>query len=275
MKTEKKLIAYSAIALLIGVASIAPLLFLMSGTAKAETTLNKPWFNLNVPYAYLEAGNGSLEMSPGPTNFTIQNVDRPNFEYERSMVVVNFTLNVDLKNEPDDRSEYFQIQIDSDKGPIENITYSFGSYGASIASAEFLKPENFHFDRSNWFDSNVTAGALYMLHNFSYTSQLWPIGQSGSGTIGHSSSSKIASAIKEANTIFITVHRLGWVTFSGNSTVVTLSDNGVVAQIQLNKFGNGFLYNTLIPEDTLSQIDPNYPLTIDPSTGLDIPNLNP
>ncbi len=52
MKIEKKLIAYSVLALLIGIASISPLMFLMS--AKAETT-PKSWFNLNVPYAYVKA----------------------------------------------------------------------------------------------------------------------------------------------------------------------------------------------------------------------------
>jgi hypothetical protein len=42
--------------------------------------------------------------------------------------------------------------------------------------------------------------------------------------------------------------------------VVTLSGTEVIQHIQLQKFGDGFVYNTLFPEDQLSQIDPLNPL---------------
>jgi hypothetical protein len=46
------------------------------------------------------------------------------------------------------------------------------------------------------------------------------------------------------------------VTFSGNSTVVTLTNNELVDQIQLEKYGEeGWLYNNLVPEDELATID--------------------
>jgi hypothetical protein len=50
------------------------------------------------------------------------------------------------------------------------------------------------------------------------------------------------------------------VTFNGNSTVVTLSDDKVIQHLELKKFGDGFLYNTLFPEDELSGIDLTAPL---------------
>ena len=53
MIPEKKVITLSVIALMIGIATIVPLAFFMS--ARAETVFDKPWFNFNVPYAYLKA----------------------------------------------------------------------------------------------------------------------------------------------------------------------------------------------------------------------------
>ncbi|MFB3889056.1 MAG: hypothetical protein ACE14S_06155 [Candidatus Bathyarchaeia archaeon] len=264
MKTEKKLIACSVIAIMIGVASIAPLLFLMSGTAKAETT-PKPWFNVDVPYAYIEAGDGSLMSSFDFPGSTMPRVNESDMDYERSMIFLNISMNTDLKSELDDRSEYYLIEVDSDKGPIENVTQCFGTYGIYFQPSDYA-PDGFHFNRDNWFDSNTTTQGLWLLHNYTYTSMLWPEGHSGWGTKGHSSTSRTAAAIKEADTIYITVRRLGWVTFSGNLTVVTRSYE-TLARIQLDRYGNGFLYNAIIPMDKLSEIDLNAPLTLDPQTG--------
>jgi hypothetical protein len=58
--------------------------------------------------------------------------------------------------------------------------------------------------------------------------------------------------------------------------VRNLSSGEVIKQVQLEKFGNGFLYNTIVPENQLSQIDlfkppypglfsPPYPISPSPS----------
>jgi hypothetical protein len=70
----------------------------------------------------------------------------------------------------------------------------------------------------------------------------------------------LVSGLREAETLSITVYRIGWVTFSGNSTAVTLSNNEIVDQIKLEKFGDGWLYNTLVPEDELAEIDLLHPV---------------
>jgi len=52
------------------------------------------------------------------------------------------------------------------------------------------------------------------------------------------------------------MYRVGIVTFSGNSTTVTLTNNELVDQIQLEKYGEeGFLYNDLVPDEELAEID--------------------
>lgn len=92
-------------------------------------------------------------------------------------------------------------------------------------------------------------------------SKLFPEGGSGCYSTtylpdGQNLTTPLVSALREAETLFITVHRIGWVTFSGNSTVVTLANNEIVDQIQLDKYGEDtFLYNNLVPEEELANID--------------------
>jgi hypothetical protein len=281
MKIEKKLIAFSILAIIIGVTSVVPLLFLMP--AKAETQ-PKPWFSIDVPYAYFEAGNGSLKAAFGSDVTTPKsNVNESDMQYYRTMVVLNYTYNVNLKEELDDRVECYQIEVESDKAIVMNGTFYLGTYGATIQTQDILDPNNFYFNRSNWFDTNNwyeasvagVGGGVYSPHNITLTSQLFPEGSSGEGTIGHSSSSSIAAKIMEANIFTITVRRLGWVTFTSNSTTAILA-NEVIAQVHLEKFGNGLLYNNnFIPADKLSQIDLYDPVTMDPTTGLYSPKVKP
>jgi len=273
MRIEKKLIALSTIAIMVGVASIVPMMFLMS--AKAETT-DKPWFSIDVPYAYFEGGNGSLKSTFG-SNWTAPPIaSESDIQYYRSMVILNYTFNVNLKDETDDRVEYYLIEIASDKAVLSNETFFLGTYGRVIQTEDFLKPDNFYFNRSNWWDTSVAAGGggVYSPHNLTFTTQLSPQGSGGEGTINHSSASMMAEKILEANTLTITVRRLGWVTFSGNSTMATLS-NEVIAQVKLEKYGKGLLYNNLIPVDQLSQIDLCVPVTIDPNTGQYVQKITP
>jgi hypothetical protein len=282
MKIEKKLIALSTIAIMVGIASMLPLVFLMS--AKAETT-DEPWFSVTVPYAYFEAGNGSLKTTFGSTLTTPKsNVNESDMQYYRTMVVLNYTFNVNLKEELDDRVECYQIEVEADKALVMNGTFYLGTYGAAIQTQDILDPNNFYFNRSNWFDTNNwyeassvadVGGGVYSPHNITLTSQLSPEGSAGEGTISHSSSSAIAAKIMEANILTITVRRLGWVTFTSNSTTAILA-NEVIAQVHLEKFGNGLLYNNnFIPADKLSQIDLYDPVTMDPNTGLYSPKVKP
>jgi hypothetical protein len=64
--------------------------------------------------------------------------------------------------------------------------------------------------------------------------------------------------IENANVVYIDVHRLGYVTFDGNSTIATLADNTVTQHIELTKASNGFLYNTGIsPNQLLTMVQQN------------------
>jgi len=258
MKLEKKLIACSILALIIGVSSVFPLMFLMSATAKAETS-SEPWFSINVPYSYWMTKNGSLDYTHLHPQLDFD-FDETRTVSEQHMIVLNLTLNVDTKNEPvDGRVEYYQIDVNSDKELIETMHWSVGTNGNRSFSVEGLLSE-FRFMRNDWFDTNTFnvnfgGGGLVTQNWTAGFSRLWPEAGAGSGTLGSSGTSRVVSALREAETLSITIYRIGWVTFTGNSTVVTLANNEIVDQIQLEKFGDGWLYNNLVPEDELSTID--------------------
>jgi hypothetical protein len=133
-----------------------------------------------------------------------------------------------------------------------------------------IGPGMFEFSNSTDGDNSIpkhTGGGGMMKPD-------WPIGysivspQGGGGTYsttnpiaGQNLTTPLVSALREAETLFITVRRIGWITFSANSTVVELADNKIVAQVQLDKLSEAtFLYNNLIPEEDLANIDLAYPL---------------
>ena len=275
METEKSLIVYSSLALIIGVCSILPLGIIMTSTAKAEA-LSEPWFDIQIPYAYIETNNGTLTYTdPGVYN----PFNETNTVTEQHLIALNFTLNTDLaEHSADARIEYFIIELSSDKEDIGTINWFVGTktQGVNITS------DSFHFMRDEWFDTDMfsaddwdnftgvevegrTVGMDSGTWSGSLMSGNWTTGHSiifpelghKSGTIGNSPTSKIVTAIREAETLQVRIQRIGWVTFTGNSTEVMLptSENDLIAEVvQLEKFENGFLYNTLIPEDKLSAV---------------------
>ena len=263
MKIEKKLIACSILALIIGVSSVLPLTFLMSATAKAETA-TEPWFSINIPYAYWITKDGPIDYSndslfpddPFEGGFEL---NETNSVSEQHRVILNLRLNIDTTNEPvDGRVEYYQIDISSDKELVETTYFFIGTNSnSSFAFDDVL--DNIHFMRDDWFDTdqfNPKFGGGGGLLSYNWTvgfSRLWPHGGSGEGTLGGSGTSMRVTALREAETLSITVYRLGWATFSGNSTIFTSANNEVVDQIQFEKFGDEeWLYNDLIPEDELA-----------------------
>lgn len=271
MKIEKKLVVLSTIIIMVGIASIAPLMFLLS--AKAETS--KPWFSVALPYAYFETIDGAINYSNvhGPSI----NVSSQPVVSERIVVVLDLTLNANLKTVTDDaRFEYYQVNITTDKGPVETEFFQVGT-GKNSSYAQ----KGFHFMQDNQFDTakfdpmRGGGGGLFAANWTMGHSTLWTEGHSGTGTVGSSGTSRVVSALREAQTVYVTLYRVGWVSFEGDSTVATFANNEVVCQIQLEKYGNnGWLFNNnFIPAERLSQIDPGKPVVMDPTTGEPLPNL--
>ncbi len=242
-----------------------PLLFLMPKTVKADTS-NESWFSVTVPYSYYMTMDGMVPSRSGEPHPSYLN--ETNSVSEQHMIILNTTLNVDAANEPVDvHVEYYEITLSSDKGLIETHHWVVVTNGnKALYSEEILTyVSSFSFGRIDWFDTNKLfpdsgdAGLASPNWEVGF-SKLWPMGGAGGGTIGRSSSTgNVVLAIREAETLFISVHKIGSVSFTDNSTIVTNSNNELVDQIQLEKFGDGFLYNKLVPEDELSTIDLLHP----------------
>jgi hypothetical protein len=102
VKIEKKLIALSIFTIMVGVASIVPLYFSLSATAETP----RPWFSIDIPYAYFETRDGAINYS-NPMGDTINTSDHAVVS-ERIGYVLDLTLNANLKEEADDaRYEYY------------------------------------------------------------------------------------------------------------------------------------------------------------------------
>jgi len=250
LRIEKKLITYSVVALLIGIASISPLMFLMS--AKAETA-PKPWFNLNVPYAYVKA------------NFTENLNGQDVYDYWR-VLVLNFTLNPEAENEIyDARFEYYEFQLYTDKEQLGNISYFVGTNRTNLFDFD---RESFHFMRDDWFDSNSSGiftphwNASSLLEDSPSVLSRYssPTGHTTGYNLRYNEAPRMVAALREAEILFIDIRKTGSLTFNGNSTLVTLPEHGFLQHLELKKYGDGFLYNALFPEDQLSQIDLFNPL---------------
>jgi hypothetical protein len=264
MKIEKKLIACSILALAIGISSILPLTFLMSATAQAETG-PEPWFSIDIPYTYWETGDGhaNIENLSDEALEQIQEINETRLVSYQNILTLNVTLTADLTKHPvDAQLEYYQIDVNTDNGVLKTLYWIVGTNSnSSYNTTDLLSMENFQFMRGKWFDTHLFeitdgGGALSRQNWTSGTSVMWPMEHTGSGTIGGSGTSNTVSALREAETVGITIYRIGWATFSANTTVVTLANKEVVCQIQLEKYGEeGWLYNNLVPEGELATVD--------------------
>ncbi|WGM89905.1 MAG: hypothetical protein NUK63_01945 [Candidatus Bathyarchaeum tardum] len=259
MKIEKKLIVCSIAALLIGVSAVFPLAFLMSATAQPSNG-PEPWFSIDMPYAYWETLNGPI-LHPEMTNFTA-GLNETNSVSEQHIIALNLTLTADTtKQEADAQLEYYQIEIISDKELIKKEHWMVGTnIESSFNVSSLLK--DFRFMRDEWFDTNSFdltyggGGGLVRNEWSTGVSILWPKGGSGTGSIGASGTYREVDALREAETVTISIYRVGFVTFSGESTIVTLTNNELVDQIQLEKYGEeGWLYNNLVPDEYLVTVD--------------------
>jgi hypothetical protein len=270
LKISKKLFPGSIVALLLGVFLASPLLY--TNIALAPATVGpEPLLGVEVTYAYIEQITGTyvpyggfLPDSQNP------NATEPGFPRTNYFFAYNFTRLSEEVDPCDAKFMVYLIKFYSDKGFIGNLAEIEGII--------------YNMDRVRMRQSeNVTAGSLYPFETdegiIYYSSYLWdiykndelfgdhqPFAEGGSFGIWDVGESRAGgksgfwdSAFEEPESIFVSVSLLGWIALRGNSTdTIVLEEPEVVAEAQLEKFGDGFLYNTLIPEDELSEFDPDF-----------------
>jgi hypothetical protein len=237
MMIERKLIAGIMLSVLIGVATIVPLAFLMA--TKAQTPLlsvDQPQFNAEISYFYV----GNYWDNNIATATREQNYGWLfSLVYETSP---KFTLD---SLSADGVAEYYTVDISSEKGYVGNVSFSTFLRGPNI------KPFNFFFQNGQFF-INSTNGAISSSG----------LGQNSNGTtIGNVNgpAKDWNGNLGKPDTLTLTVRRLGWVILKGNVTEIHQGGPEVVSQIQLQQFGDGFIYNKLFTQEELAGINPLRP----------------
>jgi len=264
---EKKVILCAVLAIAIGIATIIPMEYLMSAQAQEATQTGQaqakaqaqataqatydPWFQINVPYIYV-----NLDQSGGNTTATwdgvlIQGV--ANFTFAPEALALNNT---------DARIEFYQFQVSSENGPILNMTYSIavskteynvpgipgGMYSAITGSGD----NTFDFADGTIYKAPITGDCMggtvlddspeTPIANYTCTVLSDYIASDN----GNNALQTIAE-LRSAQTLYIDVTRTISVAFEGNATTATtttMSSNQILQHIELTKINSGFVYGT-------------------------------
>jgi hypothetical protein len=225
---EKKLVLCGILAIAIGVATILPLEYFMSATAKAAAP-DKPWFTIDVPYAYCNPNFSGGNSTTSLYGASIQ-------------AVANFSLTPDALKNADARIEYYQFRVYSDQGQIVNMTY-YIVYSKPYVVNGISGAGAIHFEGGLIYDGSPSNGGqcLYDAYDRNFT-----IGFVSDHIVGTSASNlpQAVTDLRNAQTLYIDVSRQCSVTFNGNVTVITPSSNEVLQHIELTRTANGFAYGT-------------------------------
>ena len=239
--TSKTLIFGCAIALIIGASLVSPLMFfntvLDPFPENPPTTLN-PQSSISqisetIESVYLELGERSV-LNGSSFKMYIQ----PMFSGSIDVRATKY-LN-DNQDIPDAEVDYFQIQILLENGTaIRNNTFYCGAaYNRSFVTK--LEQDQNAYQILDSFENamglNSTGGIFRYLWSIGTSI---PNGNSFSGTTSQSFNTTLANA----QSLTLTLSRIGSIKIKGNSTIVSASDAGIIETVQLVKHGNGFLYN--------------------------------
>jgi hypothetical protein len=251
MNMEKKLVACSILAIIIGIATIMPLALVMS-TAKAELGANdqtppqaepgtnnqtqstnyiQPQFTFEMSYAYIRDvwDNSTLTDDTYGWAFALGFTTSPTFDVADLDSKVIF--------------ETYRAELTSEKGSIGNITLS------TFATPNTSPPMNFSFYLNQWYNLTGSKECAGRAGSNNGTSTGFRNGADENWDL----------STGEPQTLTITIYRDNCIIHSVNSTEIYHATPEAVQQFQLQKYGNGFLYNTAIPQNELDEINPMFP----------------
>jgi len=210
-------------------------------------------FNVDVVYAFVGKGPSEAPQS----HFGV--LHYPKSQYP-SALYLNVTHDSSAEIESYDAIiEVYLIQIISDEGPTEKYIWFEGTnYSPSFSDSEKTSLTERVFDLIDLNTINGVRGHF----RFNWTDNTSVLGGKV-GSLGSYSSNPSGLGLWSAgkpNTISVTVHRIGCVTLDDDSISVRADMASAKATFQLEKYGEGFLSNKIVPADNLSQIDLFHPL---------------
>ncbi len=255
MQIEKKLILCSVLAVAIGIAAIVPLAFFMSPATAQTDTNDQPQFNFDMPYAYVRNvwDNSTLTDDTYGWAFAFTFKTSPTFELTNGSVAYYY--------------ETYRAELTSEKGSIANITLPVwttsdtpvsntngsGSVSTSYTSENISDASASNDNFALYFDQNW--------YNFTYgdtSGRAGPYdGVATNYRNGFGENWDLSSGAPE--TLTLTIYRENWIIRTPNSTEIHTASPEAIQTIQLQRYGNGFIYNTAIPQNEMDMINPLFP----------------
>jgi hypothetical protein len=252
MIPDSKVILYSILAIIIGIASVVPIAVYMyqennKPLIDVEAVLgDQPPLNFNLTYAYIgDYWNNNSNINDG------------NYGWKYHISLRTEPV-IDIDNFPIRQSfaayEYYSLDVSTEKGVIATLTFDSHAYSNSYWS--YNSSTDLSFNSQQWFSSNSSSN---MMSASNYQSGLMGLGNGTtiSQLMGTASDWNISAGKPE--TVTLTVRLLGWVIINDNSTTVHYATSEPIAQIQLNNYGDGFMFNNLFTQNELAQINPLMP----------------
>lgn len=245
MKIEKKTIALCIFALAIGIATIMPIAYLTGGSMKAAAQI-APCFKTDIPYIcinlYNAGGNNTM-----------------NWDGAHIQGIMNFTLTPDAINirGADAQIDFYRLHFYSDKGPIVNMTYSVGVSG-KYAITGATGSGTYMFADGTTFDSSVVFGVGTGGHVIDNNLPEVPLENDYVITVlsnyiadyGGEKSVQALTDLRNTQTLYLDVSRIGSVSYHGNSgsttTITTLDNEEVLCHIEFTKIDGGFVYGNYV-----------------------------
>ena len=168
-------------------------------------------------------------------------------------ILLNFTYLGNPANEPYDmKLEGYLVELKTDTGTTASYIEYYGTnLNVNYDGAPMIPPG----DPS---DPIQTVGLGFNLTvNSSFCGLR--ITDSASFISGNSSLGLWSNGIPK--TIDTTLRRIGWLTVQSGSTstVPNPASGTILLHVQLEKFGDGFLYNKIVPQEQLAQMNPFSP----------------
>jgi hypothetical protein len=207
-----------------------------------------PLFDVHVTYAYVGPRTNYFSAPGLLPNQTLSGSLYP------SLVCFNVTF---ISNATvaacDGAIEVYRVQVTADTGASESYTFTVGTNFTPNFNPQSLSMQRENIETlmgapminggSGYFTTNLTLGSSIPFIRVGSLGHY----QSGSGGLGFWSNGP-------PNNITVTVYRLGCVLLTGFSGSNYFWNSQVPAtQVQLAKYGDGFLFNVVVPQNQLPE----------------------
>ena len=222
---------------------------------------SEPQFDVQLVYVYV---------GPRKDHFTCQNPFQNRITVSTLNAVslypvvayFNFTRVSNSKVESfDARMEVYMVQLSADTGTTESYLFVKGTnFDPAFSNLDLLSAHISDFDEVNTI-SGFSGGFTY---NWTENTSILGdrVGSYGLYTSGESNRGLWNAGTPSA--ITVSVRRIGSIQSDGESVFTTLDETvGNPVQTRLERFGDGFLYNTIVARGELSRInlyDPPIPI---------------